>query len=145
MISAELNQTRLRGGQRLPLRVVKRALAAVAKELGVKERLQVSIAFVDKKTMKKLNKAYRGKDKITDVLSFALDEEGVLGELILSYEQAALQAKDMKHSTRNELIFLIVHGMLHLFGHDHMRPAEAKRMFAHQTAILKKLKVNPRI
>ncbi len=145
MIRSELNQTQLKGGQRLPLRLLKNVLSQVAKELRVKKDTLVSVAFVDKKMMRRLNKQYRGKDKVTDVLSFGLDDNESLGELILSYDQARIQAKEMGHSVRDEIVFLIVHGMLHLYGHDHEKTSEAKLMFERQTRILKKLKVDPRI
>ncbi|PJA45079.1 rRNA maturation RNase YbeY [Candidatus Uhrbacteria bacterium CG_4_9_14_3_um_filter_50_9] len=143
MIRAELNQSRLRGGQRLPLVFAQKALGACAKELNEKKHKRVSIAFVSEKEMRRLNNAYRGKDTVTDVLSFALDEDGFIGELILSYEQAARQAKQMNHSVRTEIGFLIVHGILHLYGYDHEQSAQAKKMFARQVRILKTLGINP--
>ncbi len=143
MIQAELNQQRLRGGQRLPRVVLNRVLRVVSKELGVRGSVFVSIAFVDKKTMKSLNKTYRGKDTVTDVLSFTLNSPQMLGELILSYDQAKLQAGEQKHSVRDELSFLIVHGLLHLHGYDHEKPADAHLMFPLQERILRKLHINP--
>ena len=97
MIQAELNQQQLRGGERLPRAVLEQALSAVSKQLGIKKTVSVSIAFVDKKTMKSLNKTYRGKDAVTDVLSFTLGSPELLGELILSYDQAKIQAKMMRN------------------------------------------------
>jgi probable rRNA maturation factor len=143
MIQAELNQQSLRGGQRLPRVVLERVLKEVSKELGVKKTVFISIAFVDKKTMKSLNKTYRGKDAVTDVLSFTLGSPDLLGELILSYDQAKIQAKEQKHSVRMELAFLIVHGLLHLHGYDHEQPKDAKRMFPIQERILTTLGINP--
>ena len=145
MIRAEVNQQLLKGGQRLARALVARTLRAVAKVVGEKRSVGVSIAFVTKAQMRVLNKQYRGKDSITDVLSFALDEDGELGELILSYDQAKVQAKEMQHATRHELVFLITHGLLHLYGHDHEKPKDAKKMFALQTQILNKMGVNPKI
>lgn len=105
----------------------------------------VSIGFVSAARMREFNRAWRGKDKVTDVLSFELGEGSLKGEILLSYEQAALQAKQMKHSVRDELYFLIVHGVLHLWGYDHEDPKDAKKMFPLQKKILKSLKINPRI
>src|SRR3989338_7189337 len=139
MIRAELNQTILRGGQRLQLSVLDRTLKAISRERPGKSEVHVSIAFVDVKTMKQLNRAYRGKNGLTDVLSFPLAEGSQMGELILSYDQARKEAKERKHSVRDEIVFLIVHGMLHLFGHDHERPSDAKRMFPLQERILRNL------
>lgn len=145
MITPEVNQSRLKGGQRMPRKLIEKTLRAVANEKKEKKNKRVSIAFVSEKEIRELNKRYRGKNYVTDVLSFSMDDEELLGELILSYEQAQRQAIEMKHSTRDELTFLIVHGTLHLYGHDHEEEREAKKMFAHQEKILKKLGVNPRI
>ena len=95
--------------------------------------------------MRKLNRTWRGRDRVTDVLSFVLDEGPLKGEIVLSYKQAVRQAKEMGHSTRDELLFLIVHGILHLWGYDHEVPQDAKKMFSLQEQILKNLKIDPRL
>ena len=143
MIVAELNQECLKGGQRLPRAVLDRALAVVSKELKIRKKREVSIAFVSKRTMKQLNKTYRGKDSVTDVLSFGIDDPVSLGELILSYDQAHLQAKQQSHSVRHEIVFLIVHGLLHLHSYDHEQEGDARKMFAVQDRLLRTLDVNP--
>ena len=140
MIGFELNQEILRGGQRLSRRLVQGVLAACAAELKPRKDVELSIAFVSERAMRKLNKDLRGKDSVTDVLSF----EGT-NEILLCYPQAVRQGKEMGHSTRDELVFLIVHGVLHTFGYDHMEPKDAKRMFPRQTRILTALGVDPRI
>lgn len=140
MIRAELNQSLLRGGQRLPRRVLERTLSACADALGLRRDVDLSIAFIGERDMRRLNKEWRGKDKVTDVLSF---EE--VGEILLSYAQARRQAREMGHSVRDEIVFLIVHGVLHTFGYDHIKPSDAKRMFPLQTKILTRLGVDPRI
>ncbi|MCR4314025.1 MAG: rRNA maturation RNase YbeY [Candidatus Uhrbacteria bacterium] len=111
----------------------------------MKQEHSVSIGFVSPIQMRKLNRAWRGNDKVTDVLSFALDVGSFKGEILLSYEQAARQAKEMKHSVRDELCFLTVHGVLHLWGYDHEQPEGAKEMFLLQEKILKHLKIDPRL
>ncbi len=105
----------------------------------------VSIGFVTDLQMRNLNRTWRGKDRVTDILSFTLDEEPLKGEIVLSYKQAVRQAKEMGHATRDELFFLIVHGTLHLWGYDHEVPQDAKKMFLLQTQILKRLKIDPRL
>jgi len=140
-----MNQSRLRGSQRVPAAVVDRTLRACTKALRVSKPATVSIAFVSPAEMKKLNKAWRGKDGITDVLSFGDIKKGDDGEILISYEQAARQAKQLGHSTRDEIMFLLVHGVLHLYGYDHMKPADAKKMFPLQTRILTSLGIDPRI
>ena len=93
---------------------------------------EVSVSFVDNAEIRGLNKKFRGIDKATDVLSFPLfdyegeSEEppvdemlGMLGDIVLSLEQAALQAEEYGHSFEREVAFLTVHSMLHLLGYDH--------------------------
>ena len=93
---------------------------------------EVSVTFVDNAEIRDLNKKFRSIDKATDVLSFPLfdyegeSEEppvdemlGMLGDIVLSLEQADLQAKEYGHSFEREVAFLTVHSMLHLLGYDH--------------------------
>lgn len=141
----ELNQSRLRGGQRLPHARVAQAMTACARVLKLKRAADVSIAFVSERRMRALNRAWRGKDCVTDVLSFALDDGAVKGEIVLCYEQAARQAKQAGHPVRDELVMLIVHGVLHLWGHDHERTTDAKKMFALQDKILRSLNIDPQL
>lgn len=144
-LRAELNQRRLRGGQRLPKKLLSRVLREIAKEVPKTKGKTVSIAFISPREMRTLNHTYRGKDAMTDVLSFPLEAEEVAGEVLISYKQAKRQAAQMGHTTRDELVFLIVHGVLHVFGYDHETPKDAQHMFPLQTKILKRLGVNPRI
>lgn len=149
VIRGELNQSLLKGGQRLSRRIFERTLQECSTALskvtppnlgGGRGRYELSIAFINEREMRRLNKQWRGTDKVTDVLSF----EGV-GEILLCYPQARRQAAHLGHSTRDELVFLLVHGVLHTFGHDHERSSDAKRMFSLQTKILIRLGVDPRI
>ena len=94
--------------------------------------VEVSVTFVDNKEIRALNSKYRNVDKATDVLSFPLfdysgeeDEPpvdelmGMLGDIVISLEQAEKQAKKYGHSFEREAAFLCVHSMLHLLGYDH--------------------------
>ena len=83
------------------------------KILRVKDDIDLSVAFVSPKKIRQLNKSYRGKDEVTDVLSF--DD---LNEIIICYSQAVKQAKKQKHSIKKEVSTLFVHGFLHLLGFD---------------------------
>lgn len=110
-----------------------------------KRAQEVGVVFTGDAEMKKLNAAHRGMKKTTDVLSFG-DEDGpwagegsVLGDVIISVPQARRQAEDAGHPLKNEIAMLLVHGCLHLLGHDHAKPAEARRMFGVQQGILKRL------
>jgi len=101
----------------------------VADKLGLPEHAEVSIAFVDDEAIAELNEAYRGKIGPTDVLSFAFEEgeelalpDGaplMLGDIIISAERAWAQAQEYGHSLEREIVFLLVHGLLHLAGYDH--------------------------
>jgi probable rRNA maturation factor len=116
-------------------------------EIGAAE---LSLSFVDNPTIHQINLEYRGKDRPTDVISFALEEmeEGeieivgedvprVLGDIIISVPMAKEQAEDLGHSFERELGFLAVHGFLHLLGYDHMNEQDEKEMFSLQDQILK--------
>lgn len=76
----------------------------------------LSIVFITGSEIKKLNKKYRKKDKVTDVLSF---NYGDSGEIVICYNQARKQAKSSKHSIITEIIILLIHAILHLKGHNH--------------------------
>lgn len=95
--------------------------------------------------LRALNRAYLGVDAPTDVLSFAAGETDprsgapYLGDVIISVPRAARQARAAGHKTGAELQLLVVHGVLHLLGHDHARPAQKKRMWAAQAEILSTL------
>lgn len=96
------------------------------KAKGIKEA-EVSITFVDNLKIKELNKTYREKDEVTDVLSFPIDEE-LLGEVIISLPRAVEQAEDYGHSLEREVAFLMVHGLLHILGYDHKNNADKAKM-----------------
>lgn len=145
MIRAELNQSRLKGGQKLSVRRVSKVLEVCADALRVRKDGVVSIAVVSSYEMRLVNRECRGKDKVTDVLSFEFGEGPFKGEILLNYRQAARQAKQMKHSVHDELYFLIVHGVLHLWGYDHEQPKDANKMFALQERILKRLKIGSQV
>ena len=102
-----------------------------------------SVVLVDDKKIQEINKNYRGIDRETDVISFALEddktfnpEERVLGDIYISLDKATSQALEYGHSLTRELCFLSVHGLLHLLGYDHMNSADEKIMFSLQDKIL---------
>ncbi len=89
----------------------------------------LSIAFVGDKRMRQLNREYRGVDRTTDVLAFPGDEEGkFFGELILNYSQIKRQAKKFNNTPKEELIFILVHGLFHLLGYDDKTNKQKKQM-----------------
>lgn len=102
---------------------------------------EVSVAFINNSEIKKLNQKYRDKNEATDVLSFPIDEE-MLGDIIISAERAAEQAKDYGHSLKRELAYLTVHGMLHLFGYDHHSSEEKDEMRQKEERVLTQLNIS---
>lgn len=120
---------------------------------------EVSITFTDNKNIHKINLEHRGIDRPTDVLSFpmiefdgeenadslSLEYDGdfvVLGDIVISTEQAILQAKEYGHSIKRELAFLCAHSMLHLLGYDHeISEEDEKIMFEKQDNILNQLNI----
>jgi probable rRNA maturation factor len=90
-----------------------KALAAIGKTDSA------TIAFVSDKKIRELNRQFRGVDKATDVLSFPAEETNNLGDVAISVETAATQAKENRLSFENEIAQLILHGLLHLSGYDH--------------------------
>jgi probable rRNA maturation factor len=121
-----------------------------AKKYKFKEGWYFSLAFVDDKTIKRLNTSYRGKNAVTDVLSFAEDfknfvdlpvDRKYLGEIVISVSQAKRQAKDLKCALKNEVARLVVHGLAHLVGYDHENTTkeEADKMLAFEKKVLTNL------
>lgn len=103
-----------------------------------------SIVFVDNEKIQYLNKFYRNIDRITDVISFAFEDNAkvvynnvrFLGEIYICIPRMIEQAKEYGHSETRELAFLTVHGLLHLLGYDHMNKDDEEEMFALQEVIL---------
>lgn len=93
-----------------------------------------SIIFVNNEEIHQINKERRGVDRATDVISFALedspddfDEFRILGDIFISIPKMQEQAKEYGHSEKRELSFLVVHGLLHLLGYDHMKSKKMKK------------------
>lgn len=102
-----------------------------------------TIIFIDDDKMHEMNLKYRGIDRTTDVLSFALndnetieEEINVLGDIFISIPKMKEQAGEYDHSEKRELSFLAIHGLLHLLGYDHMEPEDEKVMFSKQEEVL---------
>ncbi|MFR0581391.1 rRNA maturation RNase YbeY [Limosilactobacillus mucosae] len=124
-----------------------------AKYLELKDNTELSLTFVHNPQIRKLNAQYRGVDRATDVLSFALEDDSDdspilldpelaaqipenLGDLFISIDKVAEQARFLGHSADRELGFLIVHGFLHLNGYDHEQKDDEEKMFKLQEEIL---------
>lgn len=101
---------------------------------------EISIAIVSDKEIKELNKKYRGKNKVTDVLSFGYRANPLIGEIIICLPQVKRQAKENNANWKNELIFMLIHGVLHLCGYDHEKSEkEARKMERIQDQICESL------
>ena len=96
----------------------------------------LTVAFVSKKQIHKLNKQFRAKDKPTDILSFEGFSEDELGELVLCGDIVNRQSKEHGLSAKEELGYLLIHGLLHLLGYDHEKSRKQEKvMFALQDEI----------
>ena len=130
--------------------LISELLMYAAEKEGIIGTAEVSITFMSDLEIRAINKEYRGIDKSTDVISFAMEEmtgdeiaivleEGmpsVLGDIIISVETAKRQAADYEHDLNRELGFLALHGFLHLLGYDHMSLVDEEKMFGRQKEIL---------
>ena len=103
--------------------------------------MEVTIAFIEKLEIQRINQEFRSKDKPTDILSFEDEDPSVLGELALCGEIVDQQAKDHDLSMEEELGYLLVHGVLHLLGYEHEQGGEdEKKMFALQDQLFDSLR-----
>ncbi|WP_375142545.1 rRNA maturation RNase YbeY [Metabacillus idriensis] len=131
------------------LEMVETLLQFAADAESIAQDAELSVTFVDNEKIKEINRDYRSKDQVTDVISFAMEEQGegevsivgvdmppVLGDIIISVPRAEEQAEEYGHSFTRELGFLAVHGLLHLLGYDHMTEEDEKKMFGKQKEIL---------
>ena len=117
--------------------------------LNIKENYEVDVSLVDDETIHQVNRDYRNVDRVTDVISFAfnddkdpkdqinsLEVQKMLGEILICLPQAKRQAAEIGNSLERELSFLFTHGLLHLLGYDHMTPEDEAIMFPLQEKIL---------
>ena len=126
--------------------------------------LEMSLSVIDPSEIQELNKAYRGVDAVTDVLSFptvdnplrkVLDVSSFpadvinpdthklnIGDIIICRERAVEQAQEYGHSVKREMSFLALHGLLHLLGYDHIEPADDEQMTRLQSEILTKYHIH---
>ncbi|MFF2090317.1 rRNA maturation RNase YbeY [Paenibacillus sp. NPDC058174] len=134
-------------------------LLKLAGEVEGMEDGEVTLTFTDNEQIHQLNREYRGIDRPTDVLSFAMQDDGtdeldiifevesedeldpisgMLGDIVISVEKAKEQSEDYGHSLEREIGFLFVHGFLHLIGYDHQDEESEAEMTAKQEAVLQK-------
>lgn len=122
-------------------------MSQAVKTLGLKnDELCCSVIYVDSAAIQEINRDYRGLDKPTDVISFALQDsedemildelENEIGDIFINIDYVVSQAKEYGHSIDREVRFLFTHGLLHLLGYDHMNEEDEKVMFHYQDVIL---------
>ena len=119
-------------------------IAAKAARLATKKGAQLDIVFMDGRSMRRLNKRYKGSSRLTDVLSFKMGIEGdapkrFVGAIAICPGMARKNAKVFGTRFEEELILYVIHGILHLYGYDDMTKAERGRMSKKQSAILRKI------
>ena len=110
----------------------------------------LSVVLTTDENIHEYNREYRSVDRPTDVLSFPADEgddllappDGFLGDIMISIPRAREQAKALGHSTEREILFLTVHGVLHLLGYDHMRPEDEQIMLPVQRSIVEGIELS---
>lgn len=136
------------------IKLIEELIEKAAKTLNLAEDTEMSITFVDNDEIQRINRTYRAKDTVTDVISFAIEDESDdeledlvskamqeimprnIGDIFISIDRTKEQAKEYGHSFERELGFLAVHGFLHLNGYDHMTEEDEKEMFDLQRKIL---------
>ena len=140
---------------------LKKLCKKVYKLLGQKENLKADLSFVSKERIQRLNNECRGRDAVTDVLSFptldkikgkVIDKKDCLGELdgkfihigsiAICVDRAREQAEEFGHSLERELVYLTLHSLLHLFGYDHETDEDKLEMRALEKTIVKELKLD---
>lgn len=120
--------------------------------LNIKTDYEVDVSLVDFESIQQINRDYRGIDRITDVISFAFNDDKselgaikgdvprLLGEIFICVPRALEQAKEIGNTPERELSFLFCHGLLHLLGYDHMKKEDEEIMFPLQEKILELVK-----
>ena len=126
----------------LDLDQIKTAAAEAMRAAGAPPDSDLTVVLTDDAELHRLNRQYLGIDAPTDVLSFSADfidpdsHNLYLGDILISVERARRQAEMHSHSAKQELLLLVVHGVLHLLGHDHAEAVEKERMWILQDQIL---------
>ncbi len=154
IINLENDQEKIQLGEYLEKRL-QDGLNAVAALHKLTDKTEVDITIVDDEEIHALNREYRNVDRPTDVLSFALDEgsedepeildgpeEHLLGDIIISAETAQRQGEEFGHGLEREIVYLAVHGLLHLLGYDHMKEEDKVIMRAKEEEALRAINLS---
>lgn len=116
-------------------------LRAFAEAALGRRRADITLRVVGSPESRKLNKTWRGKDKATNVLSFPYETSPVQGDVVLCAPVVSREAREQKKPLQSHWAHMVVHGVLHLRGYDHVEEADAKRMEARERAILKQFRI----
>lgn len=126
--------------EKIDLKLVKKVISAFGQVYKISKNKEISLAFVSDAEIKKLNNIYRGLNQAADILSF-VGEGNFLGELVIDYSQIKRQAGSFKTSGRQELIFILTHGLLHLIGYDDKTEKSRLKMIKLGEEFIKRLKM----
>lgn len=153
IIYYENNQDKVELGEYIEKRL-QEVLNVVARLHNLPETTEIDVTIVDDEEIHAINRDYRGVDRPTDVISFALDddledsdepdlvdapEEHLLGDIIISAETAKRQGEEFGHGLEREILYLGVHSLLHLLGYDHIDPEDKKVMRVEEERALREL------
>ena len=145
-MTVRLEGGRLEAAPSIDRRLLRSRARRILRELG-HARSELSIALVDDETIAVLNRAYRGQPRPTDVLSFSLlegehaDYRGrLLGDVVIGVETAARRTRSARRGIDEEVARLLIHGVLHLLGHDHVRSADARAMRREERRLLRAIR-----
>ena len=132
------------GGKKFPARRLKEVALAILDLLG-RSDTELSLALIGDREMQQLNAQYRGKNYPTDVLSFPVESDAplhkpLLGDVVICVDKAAEQARERRRTLDEEMVTLLIHGIVHLMGYDHEQSAkDAKIMTRLEKKILRQL------
>lgn len=120
---------------------IEKVFKIIQKKIKLNGELEINI--VGKKEITDLNFRFRGLNKVTDVLSFAWQEDKIiktesLGQIYICYPQIVRQATELSVNVKEEFVRMLIHGLLHILGYDHVKKQDAKKMFKIQEEIVSK-------
>lgn len=130
----------LAGGYKTRLRKI---VGTVLKNLGLPSESELSISFIDDRSMRELNRVWRNIDRTTDVLSFPQGggpDHSLLGDIVISLDTAKRHSVNYGNTAHEEIKKLLVHGILHLLGYDHKRKKEKEIMREKETNLMLSVK-----
>ncbi|CDZ75115.1 putative metalloprotease [Peptoniphilus sp. ING2-D1G] len=126
--------------------LIKKSIIETLREENIIEETMVSVSFVGDKEIQELNRDFRNVDKVTDVLSFPIDdefriEERILGDVVINTNRVLSQAEEYGHSVEREISYLTVHSILHLLGYDHENEEDKNIMRCKEDIVMDKLQI----